>query len=540
MLPEGRPSRAAVRISGDWYAPVGGIALVACGAFSLFGFPLDDVWHRLFGQDVTLWGPTHMMLIGGAGLALIGQTMLMVEGRSQAPSGRHARGFLGLLARTRYAAVMGGFLVGLSAFQAEFDFGVPQFRLLFQPVLIAAAAGIALVAARVYGGRGAALAAAAYFIVIRGIVGLLVGPVLGETTPHMPLYLVEAAAIEALALAVSPTRAYRFGALSGLLIGTVGFAAEYGWSHVWMPHPWPAALIGEALVAVLVTAVAAGVLGAFIGSALGANRAGALVRLPRVAPAALALAAIVGVFAYGLDTKPVDGVRASVALREVSPAPDRTVEATVRIDPPSAARDADWLTAMAWQGGGLKINRLRQVAPGVWRTTAPLPVHGDWKTLVRLHRDRSIVALPIYLPKDDCDSRTRRCRPRRASSGRSCSSRASCSGNRRATCRPRSRPSPTARSARSCWRSSACWDGRSRDWARPAPPMPARRDSLGARRAASSRQGARRDRAAPRPRRPHARDRAVLRAAAAADARPARTDDSRAGPSPDRHGGNLS
>ena len=168
-----------------------------------------------------------------------------------------------------------------------------------------------------------------------------------------------------------------------------------------MPHPWPSALIGEALVAVLVTAVAAGVLGAFIGSALGANRAAALVRLPRVAPAALALAAIVGVFAYGLDTKPVDGVRASVALRDVSPAPDRTVEATVRIDPPSAARDADWLTAMAWQGGGLKITRLHQVAPGVWRTTAPLPVHGDWKTLLRLQRDRSIVALPIYMPKDD-------------------------------------------------------------------------------------------------------------------------------------------
>jgi hypothetical protein len=342
-----------------------------------------------------------MMLIGGAGLALIGQTMLMVEGRSQAPSGRHARGFMGFLARTRYAAVMGGFLVGLSAFQAEFDFGVPQFRLLFQPVLIAAAAGIALVAARVYGGRGAALAAVAYFIVIRGIVGLLVGPVLGETTPHMPLYLVEGAAIEVLALAVTPTRAYRFGALSGLLIGTVGFAAEYGWSHIWMPHPWPAALLGEALVAVLVTAVAAGVLGAFIGSALGANRAGALVTLPRVAPAALALAAIVAVFAYGLDTKPVEGVRASVTLRDVSPAPDRTVEATVRIDPPSAARDAGWLTAMAWQGGGLEINRLRQVAPGVWRTTAPLPVRGDWKTLVRLHRGRSIVAMPIYLPKDD-------------------------------------------------------------------------------------------------------------------------------------------
>jgi hypothetical protein len=400
VLPEGRPSRAAVRISGDWYAPIGGVALVACGAFALFGFPLDDVWHRLFGQDVTLWGPTHLMLIGGAGLALIGHTMLMVEGRTGAPSGAHARGLLGLLAKTRYAAVAGGLLVGLSTFQAEFDFGVPQYRLLFQPVLFAAAAGIALVAARTYAGRGAALGAAAYFIVIRGIVTLLVGPVLGETTPHMPLYLVEAGLVEAAALVVPPTRAYGFGAVCGLLIGTVGFAAEYAWSHVWMPNAWPATLIGEAALPVLVTAVAGGLLGAFIGSALGSARHGALVRMPRIAPAAIAFAAIVAVIGSGLNTSPADGIRASVALQDVTPSPNRTVEATIRIDPPSATRDADWLTAMAWQGGGFHNDPLRKVAPGVWRTTKPLPVDGDWKTLVRLHRKRSIVAIPVYLPED--------------------------------------------------------------------------------------------------------------------------------------------
>ena len=44
----------------------GGVLICACGAFALLGFPLDDLWHRLFGQDVTLWGPTHLMLIGGA------------------------------------------------------------------------------------------------------------------------------------------------------------------------------------------------------------------------------------------------------------------------------------------------------------------------------------------------------------------------------------------------------------------------------------------------------------------------------------------
>ena len=60
----------------------------------------------------------------------------------------------------RASAVMGGLLIGLSTFQAEFDFGVPQYRMVFQPVLIALAAGIALVAGRIWIGRGGAIGAA--------------------------------------------------------------------------------------------------------------------------------------------------------------------------------------------------------------------------------------------------------------------------------------------------------------------------------------------------------------------------------------------
>jgi len=402
VLPDGRPSRAAVRVAGDWYAPLSGVALLSCAAFSLSGFPLDDMWHRLFGQDVTLWGPTHLMLIGGAGLALIGSSMLVVEGKVSAPRGARAQGLLGFLTRTRYAALAGGFLVGLSTFQAEFDFGVPQYRLLFHPVLIAAAAAIALTAARIYAGRGGALSAAAYFLVIRGVITLLVGPILGKTTPHLPLYAVEAAAVEAAALAVVPTRRpYLFGTLSGLLIGTVGFAAEFAWSHAWMPVPWPSVLFGEAIVPVLVTAVAGGLIGAFVGSTLGAPRRGTgQLHVPVIAGAALGLAGIAAVFVYGLDTTPATGVRGSVALKKMTAPPNRTVQATVRIDPPGAARDADWLSAIAWQGGGLVVDRLDHVGPGVWRTTKPLPVHGKWKTLIRLHSRRSLIGLPIYLPED--------------------------------------------------------------------------------------------------------------------------------------------
>ena len=74
-----RPAKTAVHLGGDWWAPVGGLMMAACGAFALTGFPLDDMWHRLFGQDVTLWGPTHLMLIGGASLATLGGMVLMGE-----------------------------------------------------------------------------------------------------------------------------------------------------------------------------------------------------------------------------------------------------------------------------------------------------------------------------------------------------------------------------------------------------------------------------------------------------------------------------
>ena len=109
---------------------------------------------------------------------------------------------------------MGGLLIGLSTFQAEFDFGVPQFRAVLQPALIALAAGVALVAARVWIGRGGALGAALFFLALRGLVSLLVGPVLGETTPSLPLYLGEALAIEAAALLIG-RRPLLLGAVGG-------------------------------------------------------------------------------------------------------------------------------------------------------------------------------------------------------------------------------------------------------------------------------------------------------------------------------------
>jgi len=147
VLPKERPSSTAIRIAPNWHAPLGGVLITACGAFSLIGFPLDDMWHRVFGQDVTLWGPTHLMLIGGASMTLVGIAVLVVEAqRFAAATGREDRE-VNWARGMRIVALTGGFMLGLSTFQAEFDFGVPQFRFVFQPILIMVAAGVGLVTA---------------------------------------------------------------------------------------------------------------------------------------------------------------------------------------------------------------------------------------------------------------------------------------------------------------------------------------------------------------------------------------------------------
>jgi hypothetical protein len=399
VLPLERPSTVAVRLGRDWWAPLGGVLICACGAFSLIGFPLDDVWHRLFGQDVTLWGPTHLMLIGGAAMTLVGIAVLTVEGlRSNASAETPIKELL----HTRMArgvALTGGLMLGLSTFQAEFDFGVPQFQLIFQPILLMLAAGVGLVLARIYAGPGAALGAALFFIAIRGILAVAVGPVLGQTTPHFPLYIAEALVVEAVALFVSTRQPLRFGLVAGIGIGTIGLAAEWAWSHLWMPLPWPDAAFPEAAMLGFAAAIAGAAIGAWIGSHLSAEPAE---RTPQLRLAAVcSAAALAALVAYSLYTPTQEGVSAKVSLKEAGGPAGREVEAVVRLDPPDAAAGAEWFDVTAWQGSGLVVAPLERTGPGVYRTSEPIPVHGNWKAMIRLHEDSSLTALPIFLPRDE-------------------------------------------------------------------------------------------------------------------------------------------
>lgn len=394
--PKQQPS--SVRIGRGWHAPLGGLLIFLCGGVALTGFPLDDIWHRLFGQDVTLWGPTHIQMVGGASLTTLAVWMLLVEGRRarQAPArnDRFQRFWLAI----QGPSIAGAFLIGLSTLQGEFDYGVPQFQLVYQPILIALAASIGLVTARIVLGRGGALQAALFYMGVFGLLALVVGPVFGLSTLHFPLYIVEALVVELVAWWIGSRRPLLLGAGSGALIGTVGLGAEWGWSHLWMPLPWPTSLLPQAVILGLASAVAGGILGGFIGRALSLDR-------DRSAPAPSWLAPAAGVVAVACIAFPLPmtagaPVTASVSLQNLSPPPNQTVAAEVRLSPPEAAKGSQWLTANAWQGGGLVVDRLKPIGPGLYRTTQPIPVHGNWKAMLRLENGRALRATPIYLPAD--------------------------------------------------------------------------------------------------------------------------------------------
>jgi hypothetical protein len=46
------------------------------------------------------------------------------------------------------------------------------------------------------------------------------------------------------------------------------------------------------------------------------------------------------------------------------------------------------------------LDKLKPVSPGVYRTTQPIPVHDDWKAMIRLHSGRSPLAVPACVPEN--------------------------------------------------------------------------------------------------------------------------------------------
>ncbi|HEY0756186.1 MAG TPA: hypothetical protein VGD98_19680 [Ktedonobacteraceae bacterium] len=69
---EGANDASTVRVFGLFHAPLG-FMITGFGAFlALVSAPLDNYWHELYGIDVAMWAPFHLMGITGGMIGIFG------------------------------------------------------------------------------------------------------------------------------------------------------------------------------------------------------------------------------------------------------------------------------------------------------------------------------------------------------------------------------------------------------------------------------------------------------------------------------------
>ena len=388
------------------------------------------------------------MLIGGAGLSTAGIILLHREAefsdewRQRVPSQGSE-----IFHKFALASAFGGLLIGLSVFQAEFDFGIAQFRMVLEPMMIAAAGAVALVAARLYGGAGVALYTAFFFVIVRGIVSFIVTDVFGEAHHVFPLYLGSAVIIELLALTKLRDKPLAFGAVGGLLIGTVGSVIEKLWNDLVFQFPWPQDIWLESLAMTVPVAVGAGP----VRRALRAGPAGTL-PAPNVGRV-IVVGSILATARCGRERS----VRHGPEGRHRPPSPRRR---SARMPSPRSWRrsrvqpadliddDPTWVQLTAWQGGtddtkGVVTHQLKRTGENTWESTQPVPVGGNWKTLLRVQDGRMLAGVPIFMPEDAPLERQGGPGRGRSSPATSCPRSRSCSASATSTHRPGCGASPT-------------------------------------------------------------------------------------------------
>lgn len=377
--------RAPTRVQlGRLRVPWSSIPLLVIGTGAVIGFPMDEFWHQMYGVDVTMWSPPHLMMIFGAAFTGMATWLVIAESGVSPQDGPWARGF----------HVLGAWLtlLGLTAPAGEFYFGVPQWQQLFHPVLVMLAAGLTLVAMRSVLGRGWAfgIAVATFLADLVGLLMLGGSPI--ETRP-VGTFIGSALAVEAVGAVWGTRPALRFGVLSGIGIGTLGLGVEWLW-NTGAHQPWTAALFPDALLVGLLAAVGAAVLGAAFGAGL--RREG--IGIPAAALGLAALAVAAGIMLP--LPRDVGDVQGDMTLEQVD---EEHLIVHVQLDPPDAADGARWFMASSWQGGGKVIAHMQEEGPGEWVSDPdnPLEVTGPYKSLLRLHRGAEMMTIPVRLPEDE-------------------------------------------------------------------------------------------------------------------------------------------
>ncbi len=213
-------------------------AVLLAAAVQLSAGPFDELWHRLYGKETSVWSPPHFMLIYGAAASFL--ALATVELRARRLEAPHGAGKLNSWA---FVLLLGLALTISLATIAESGFlGIPPTHVsqrrpqLIYPLTALATAIVAFVpAARLGQGR---LGATRVAVVYTGLVLLMVLTVhavrLGAARPLGPAPLLVLALALDLALPWLEHRgwgAYRAAALAAAIAAPVYFVIAAPYVH---------------------------------------------------------------------------------------------------------------------------------------------------------------------------------------------------------------------------------------------------------------------------------------------------------------------
>jgi hypothetical protein len=111
--------------------------------------------------------------------------------------------------------------------------------------------------------------------------------------------------------------------------------------------------------------------------------------------------------ANGLNATVPKDATASITTTQVGTDAEPEIMAKVSVQPADLIDDdPTWVQLTAWQGGtddrnGVVTHQLKRTGESTWESTQPVPVGGNWKTLLRVQDGRMLAGVPIFMPADE-------------------------------------------------------------------------------------------------------------------------------------------
>lgn len=369
-----------------------GLAAAGTGmAITLAAAPFDNAWHEIYGIDITIWSPPHLLAIFGVSGAALGLSMLV------APAARTPRPLL-------YHFLLGSFLGGLIISTGEFEFNGPQYRIAFHPIILSAVASFVLCAASGSYGRWSATRVALLFEGTR-LLSLMFLVALGHSLPFVPLLLPTAVVIDLLrAHVVKRPLGY------GSLLGGVTFAANWALLEALGGLAWAGGDLVLGGIGAIVSSAVAAAIGTRLGSMLNADHAHVGDRMPTTAVvgAAVVLALIaLPATAFAHD---IGGDRGSgtITWKPSGVAPEEPVPVEISDLTVTSGARIDGLVMEAWRAEH-RIGVPLSNEGGRYTGAFALPEEGPWVVLIRVRAgDEALLATrQLVVEEDAATSATR-------------------------------------------------------------------------------------------------------------------------------------